>query len=411
MRSMQATTNRSIAGFTLVEMLVIAPLVILFIGGFIGLLVALTGDSLKKHAQNISVYETQSALDDMEANAAKAIAFQTTTGTLQAKQGKDNSSGTAFTAVTSGSPDTLIVTAPATTKNVYDSGRSLVYTGSGTCDSSAPPYMYMLVYFVDSSNTLYKRTILPTDSTPCTTPYQQGSCSASVMASSPPTYCQVKDEKLLDNVTGPSIEYFDDSEDSSTADIGTSARITVQTNKTVAGQTVNYSGNLRVTLLNTPAPEAPVQQLSCNSGDTLNGSTCTHTYAASYQSGSGGYYYCPSGGTPSGSTCTYAATSSPSCPAGYTYNSTTNQCSYTYTCTTPGSCAGSCTTIGTTIRCTKTATPGTAYSCPNGGTLSGTSCSYTATWYSGSSGYYYCPSSSGGGTLNGTTCSYSYPAS
>ena len=237
-------TNKQSSGFTLVEMLIIAPIVILFIGGFVGLLVALTGDSLKRHAQNIMTYETQAALEDIETNAAKATSFLTTTGTLQDKQGKDNTGGTPFTNTTSGAPDTLIFDAPATTANAYSDTRSLVYTGSGTCDSTQPIYTYTSVYFVDSSNTLYKRTILPTSSTPCTTPYQQGSCAASVMASAPPSYCKVEDEKLLDSVTGFSVQYFDADGNSVTATTATSANITVQVSKTVAGDSLSYTGKL-----------------------------------------------------------------------------------------------------------------------------------------------------------------------
>ena len=250
MRNMPAI-KRTPSGFTLVEMLIIAPIVILFIGGFVGLLVAMTGDSLKRHAQNIMTYETQAALEDIETSTAKASSFLTTTGTLQDKQGKGDTGGTAFTNTTSGAPDTLIFASPATTKNPYDSTRSLVYTGSGTCDSAQPVYTYTSVYFIDSGGTLYKRTILPTSSTPCTTPYQQGSCSAAVMASAPPSYCKVEDNKLLENVSGFSVQYFDSDGNSSTATTATSANVTIQTNRSVAGQALSYSGTARSTKQNT----------------------------------------------------------------------------------------------------------------------------------------------------------------
>ncbi|AHB41981.1 hypothetical protein RAAC3_TM7C00001G0111 [Candidatus Saccharibacteria bacterium RAAC3_TM7_1] len=244
MRNMPATKRIS-SGFTLVEMLIIAPIVILFIGGFVSLLVALTGDSLKRHAQNIMTYETQAALEDIETNAAKATSFLMTTGTLQDKQGKGDTGGTAFTNTSSGAPDTLIFTSPATTKNPYDATRGLVYTGSGTCDSTKPVYAYTSVYFVNSSGTIYKRTILPTGST-CATPYQQGSCSEAIMSSSPPAYCQVKDEQLLSDVTDFSVQYLDSSGASIASSNATEAKavnISISTSKSVAGKVVSYTGS------------------------------------------------------------------------------------------------------------------------------------------------------------------------
>jgi Tfp pilus assembly protein PilE len=145
--------------------------------------------------------------------------------------------------------------------------------------------------------------------------------------------------------------------------------------------------------------------LSCPSGGTLSGSTCTHTYPASYQNGSSGYYYCSSGHSLSGTTCTYTATTNYTCPsggyeqAGYCY---TNRyggappqgCGIDYTVN--GDCYGD--------RYTATSTK----SCPSGGTVSGNNCTYNAYYQNGSSGYYYCPS---GGSLSGTTCTRTYAAS
>lgn len=48
----------------------------------------------------------------------------------------------------------------------------------------------------------------------------------------------------------------------------------------------------------------------CNSGDSLSGSTCTTTTSTPY-------YYCNSGDSLSGSTCSYIASYSYSCPSGY----------------------------------------------------------------------------------------------
>lgn len=157
---------------------------------------------------------------------------------------------------------------------------------------------------------------------------------------------------------------------------------------------------------------------SCTGSDTLSGSTCTSTQSAAYSSGSSGYYYCPSGGTLSGSTCTttssYTATGTTACPSGYSPG-TPGSC---YSVANPG--AGNSCPAGYTYdadwserggACVAYTSSTTTYSCPSGGTLSGSTCttssSYAASYSSGSSGYYYCPS---GYTLSGTTCTKTYAA-
>jgi hypothetical protein len=98
--------------------------------------------------------------------------------------------------------------------------------------------------------------------------------------------------------------------------------------------------------------------LSCPSGGTLSGSTCTVSTPASTTCPSGGtlsgnncivdvagYYHCPSGGSLSGSTCNVSVAASYSCPSG-------------------GSLSGSTCTVSVAA----------SYSCPSGGSLSGTTC-------------------------------------
>jgi len=159
---------------------------------------------------------------------------------------------------------------------------------------------------------------------------------------------------------------------------------------------------------------------SCNSGDVLSGTTCTHTYAATYESGG---YSCPSGGTISGTTCTVSTAASYSsgggyygCPSGGSLSGSSciTSSSYAATATTSEQCPSGTSWIpGANYPiCTGYVDPVTVttYSCPSGGSLSGSTCytssSYSATYYS-YSGYYYC---SGGATLNGSTCTTTYTA-
>lgn len=166
---------------------------------------------------------------------------------------------------------------------------------------------------------------------------------------------------------------------------------------------------------------------TCNEGDAQSGTTCTHTYAATYQQG---YYTCQPGDTLSSSVCTssYAATYTPP-PAGIAvandlpaivglYSSGSYQCTHS----TSSLCTQATITIGdtsTSYQCTNSTSslcrqatytvsnpPQGQYSCPNGGNPSSdkTLCyvSYNAAY---TEGYYTCAQ---GGTLNGTSCTYTY---
>jgi len=244
-------------GFTLVEVLVISPIIILFIGAFIALLVSLTGETLTIREKNTTAYDTQAALDDIENSVVQATGFMTTSGTVPVPQGKDDSTstGTPFTSTTSGQPDTLIVKSPATDQGPSNSARTLIYTGTGSCDSKNPIYTYMTVFFVaddpDTADTtdkaLYKRTILPQISA-CKSPWQRGSCAASV-ASSNPSVCKTTDDKLLSNVATFTVQYLTGTS-TTTADAANSVSVNVTTTKQIAGNTVTYSGKTRATSVN-----------------------------------------------------------------------------------------------------------------------------------------------------------------
>jgi competence protein ComGC len=239
-------------GFTLIEVLVIAPIIILFIGAFIALVVGLTGESLQVRAKNSMVYDSQSSLNDIEINASRATQFKSTTGTLQSKQGKNAtatvSDTTPFTSTNSGAPDALIFTAVATDKSPYDSGRSIVYTG-GTCDSANPLYTYTTIYFIASDQSLYKRQIL-SSSTPCTTPYQKGTCHSSVMQSSPPSYCMAADDLLMSNVTDFTVAYYNGATLTTDPTQANTIKLTLTTSRSIGGQSITYSADSQIVSTN-----------------------------------------------------------------------------------------------------------------------------------------------------------------
>jgi RHS repeat-associated protein len=183
---------------------------------------------------------------------------------------------------------------------------------------------------------------------------------------------------------------------------------------------------------------------SCDAGDTLSGSTCTHTtsstststYAATVTG-----YSCSSGDTLSGSTCTHTTTSTAtttySCPSGYTLSGASCTTTITTDATKTLSCNGHGSLQSDGQTCTTTAVVTTngdetelcqsaadamgllllnitsggnykrficvigavaTYSCPSGGALNGSKCTANVTQAASTS--YSC----GTGTLSGSSC-------
>jgi RHS repeat-associated protein len=133
---------------------------------------------------------------------------------------------------------------------------------------------------------------------------------------------------------------------------------------------------------------AGVPGYACNAGDTLGGSTCTHTTSGTYGANPTGYS-CNAGDSLSGSTCTHTTTN--------TYGATVNG----YTCNAGDSLSGS--TCTHTTSSPYSGTP-TGYSCNAGDSLSGSTCTHTTSnAYGGSPTGYSC---NAGDSLSGSTCTH-----
>lgn len=244
---MQSTSTKSSGGFTLVEVVVVAPLIILFIGTFIGLIMALTGDGLRLRESNASSYDIQDALMNIESTASVATSFQSSTGPLTSPQGK-NDSAAAFTTTESGKPDTLIITSAATTKNPLDPTSEMIYSNIGGCPSATQPFTYTSVYFV-ADKTLYKRVIVPT-SGDCSTPWQRSSCTMALVATNS-TVCKASDEKLLEGVDSMTTEYYANSASTvalskNAAELAGSVSVQIALDRTVAGESLKRNSSMRI---------------------------------------------------------------------------------------------------------------------------------------------------------------------
>ncbi len=288
-----------VAGFTLIEVLIIAPIVILTIGGFVTLMVNMASDMLVTRDQNNMVYETQDVLDRIEQDTRLSTQFLVTSGTFTAPQGSDsNFTGTAaFTNTTS----TLILGGLTTDKNPADSSRQLIfYAGQpnlcGALQNYNRPFLQKIMYFIKNGS-LWRRAVLPDyntsatldDNTVCAAPWQRNTCSPGYSVS---TRCQTNDTELMKNVDTFSLKYF--ASPGSTTDIGaaqalvaTTIEATISGKKVTAGRDIATSSSIRATKLNSidvdiPAPGMPTVMSQVVDSTSVNFTWAKVPLASSY---------------------------------------------------------------------------------------------------------------------------------
>lgn len=240
------------SGFTLVEMLVIAPIALIVIAGLVAAMVAMTGNALVTNARSSTAYNIQDALSRIDQDARIAVNFLNSYTPLRAPQG-DGGGTTPFTV---GSGD-LMMTQQATTQSPYNATRDVVYYRNKpyACDSAsgvaANERLYLRVIYFVKDQTLWRRTIvapstltLNTVNTVCSLPWQRDSCPLGSTLNGAP--CDHYDERLLDNVSAFSTQYYTPggalTGDQAAAD---TILVTIATSQTAAGTTIYQTSKLR----------------------------------------------------------------------------------------------------------------------------------------------------------------------
>jgi Tfp pilus assembly protein PilE len=202
-------------GFTIVEVLIIAPITILSIGALILMIVSLTGNVLKTRGANTMSYQVQDALNVIEQDIKLSGAFLSipNVNPIVSPQGFDN--GTASFANVGTNGNMLILNAYATKQNPNNDPASLIFNRNqpnacGDSESSNLPLMVNIIYFVKDGS-LWRRTLMPQAylTMGCDVPWQKPSCSPGVTGS----MCQLRDTKLVDGLSDPNndfvIQYYE----------------------------------------------------------------------------------------------------------------------------------------------------------------------------------------------------------
>lgn len=262
--------NNKQQGFTLVEVLFVAPVVLLTIAIFVGVLISLTGEVLVARSSNNLAFSAQNALDTIEQDVRLSGSFLATNSMpLSAPQGFNNDTTAFANTVSSPTPgDRLVINAIATSGGADQLSRSPVWKaddpnpcGASNVDQNKV-VTFNIIYFV-KDNTLWRRILMPANyaTIGCPpAPSQQPSCHPSQTSS----ICVARDTRLLDNVTGFTVRYFtsasapaevsDASNPGATvavrqAALGTTdtVKVDISAAQTVAGRDATYSGTLRAT--------------------------------------------------------------------------------------------------------------------------------------------------------------------
>jgi Tfp pilus assembly protein PilE len=275
-----ASLPRSLqSGFTLIEMMVIAPIVILAIGAFLTVIISMTGEVLASRSSNTLAYNVQDAINRIDQDVKLSTGFlaeNSITLTAGEAQGYNNDA-TNFTNVGGASGTSLILNMLVTDGNPLSSTSSIVYLADkpNACSSSQlkdnTPMTANVVYFV-KDNTLWRRTIMPsnyaTTSVRCSTPWQQPSCAVGYTA----PFCKTNDIKLVEGVSSGSffLEYLGSASATTANTVASDAGATVAARNvalhsvptvsvsivastTTAGRTIERSASLRSTRLETNA--------------------------------------------------------------------------------------------------------------------------------------------------------------
>lgn len=257
--------NRQL-GFTLVEVAIVMPVVILVIGTLLSAILAMTNNVLVTRANNALIFSVQDALDRIEADVEVSGGYLATNNvTIASGQGSgstdDTGTATKFVNVDTNN-NAIILNMYATDKNPKSSDRNIVKKEDSTnsCTNSTEMLMYNIVYFIQD-NSLWRRTVIPsdfstiTDGTDCTKPWQLPSCQGLTE-----TFCKAKDEKLVTGIDALAIEYYDsgsikitDASDKDKSVVtrqaamasAASIKVTISASGKAGGKTFSYSGVVR----------------------------------------------------------------------------------------------------------------------------------------------------------------------
>ena len=261
------TKKHSTAGFTLIEVAIVVPILALTVLSLLGALTAIIRTSAMSRSQINITYDLQTALDTIEDDVLLTSLLLPTIDsaaggviTVSDPYKPTSNGGTWSYLGDTSATRTLILRRYATTTNSNASARQAVYLNANGC---GPTTIYTnealsvnIVYFVKNNN-LYRRTLTDTSKSTCSTQYQKQSCPVGSID----IKCKADDEMILANVTNFNITYLTDSRSDTAYDaysVGNSGlvstastiKIDITASAGLGSQAVTSTSSIRITKLN-----------------------------------------------------------------------------------------------------------------------------------------------------------------
>jgi Tfp pilus assembly protein PilE len=250
----------SSAGFTLIEVLIIAPILVLMVATLVMLMVNLTTESIISSRESMLVAEVNTALDVIEDTVPLSSEFLVQKESNFSDPYGNNNSGALITHTgTSPSLRALLTRTYATSLSPKDPNREPVYININGCTPSVigtnPVAASNIIFFVRNGN-LYRRTLTDTSRPTCNTMFQQQSCPPEI--ATPNAICKAKDSLVLTDVTKFDIAYYLNSQDTAPiSDVYSSTNpdviedaekvvITLGAARTTAGTEFKYTSNITI---------------------------------------------------------------------------------------------------------------------------------------------------------------------
>ncbi len=255
---MQPMPKNLNTGFTLVEVLVISPILIIFVAIIVGLMINLTGDVMQSRERAAMIYDTQTAFNQIENDVRISTQFVGSTGTLPSPQGANNGTSAFYT-----NSSTLVLEQLSTTKNSYDSSRQLLYydntpnpcTGQYT---SNEPVKHLVIYYLHNDE-LRRRTVVNFAGksvcggvgTNLLSPniWQKNTCSVADK-----TYCVATDMVVAKSISSVNFTYFTDAntptQTTTISNTTKSLRVDLTTTAQRAGKIMTHTASMRALRIN-----------------------------------------------------------------------------------------------------------------------------------------------------------------
>jgi len=269
---MKKISFKSTAGFTLIEIGIIVPILILTILVLFDALFAMIQSSNMERTKINMSYDRQIAITNIESDVVLSSTFLPVLDPSSMNDVyKPTTNGNKWSYLGSGaSKRVLILKTYSTTKNPLDSSRRPVFIGNPLdelCNATNIYFndvlQYNVIFFVENNN-LYRRRIVDAATQTCEPQYQKQSCPSVVdLGAAQHSSCKADDELLARDVSNFTVAYYASKSDTAPIDVyatgadpnlvttAVDAEISVTITKKTSGKTMTDTSKLRLSKLNT----------------------------------------------------------------------------------------------------------------------------------------------------------------